>query len=246
LPWQLFNNNALFLLQSFDRRSSADQTSNKLVFLRILGYPLRTGAQTVALNRLILYSPQEDAMIKETIKDAESRMKGALDNLELDFSGIRTGRASPALVERLPIDYYGAPTPLIQLATISVPEPRALLIRPFDPSSLKTIERAILASDLGLNPSNDGKSIRLNLPPLSEERRRDLMKMVHNRMEESRVAIRNIRRDVIKDLKEYEHEKLISEDDLKKAEEELQKLTDQMIQQVEVIGERKGKEVMEV
>ncbi len=185
-------------------------------------------------------------MIKETIKDAETRMKGAIEALELDLSGIRTGRASPALVERLQVEYYGVATPLMQLATISVPEARALLIRPFDPSTLKTIERAILASELGLTPNNDGKVIRLNLPPLTEERRRDLVKVVHNRAEEGRVAIRNVRRDLVKELREFEHEKMISEDDLKRGEEELQKLTDRMIQQIDAIGDRKQKEILEV
>lgn len=185
-------------------------------------------------------------MIKESIKEAETRMKGAIQSLEEDLSGIRTGRASPALVERLHVEYYGAPTPLVQLASISVPEPRALLIRPFDATSLKAIERGILASDLGLTPNNDGKVIRLNLPPLTEERRRDLVKVVHNRLEDSRVAVRNIRRDLIKDLREFEKEKLISEDELKKAEEELQKLTDRFIQQVDMVGQHKEKEIMEV
>jgi ribosome recycling factor len=163
-------------------------------------------------------------MLKEIYKEAETRMKGAIQALEEDLAGIRTGRASPALVERLAVDYYGTPTPLIQLASISVPEPRALLIRPFDPSTLKAIERAILASDLGLTPNNDGKSIRLNLPPLTEERRRELVKVVHNRVEEARVAARNIRRDAIRDLREFEQEKLISEDERKKGEEEIQEI----------------------
>ncbi len=185
-------------------------------------------------------------MIKETNKEAETRMKGAVQSLEEDLNGIRTGRASPALVERLQVEYYGAPVPLVQLASISVPDPRALLIRPFDATSLKAIERGILASDLGLTPNNDGKVIRLNLPPLTEERRRDLVKIVHNRLEESRISIRNIRRDLIKDLREFEKEKLISEDDLKKAEEELQKLTDKYIQQIDTIGQHKEKEIMEV
>lgn len=185
-------------------------------------------------------------MIKETVKEAETRMKGALQSLEDNLATIRTGRASPALVERLHIDYYGAPTPLMQLASTSVPEPRSLLIRPFDATSLKAIERAILASDLGLTPNNDGKAIRLNLPPLTEERRRDLVKVVHNRLEESRVAVRNIRRDLVKDLREFEHEKLISEDELKKGEEELQKLTDQFIQHIDAAGDKKQKEIMEV
>lgn len=185
-------------------------------------------------------------MIKETVKEAETRMNGAIQSLEEDLTGIRTGRASPALVERLQVEYYGATVPLIQLASISVPEPRALLIRPFDAASLKAIERAILTSDLGLTPNNDGKVIRLNLPVLTEERRRDLVKVVHSRLEESRVAIRNIRRDLIKDLREFEKEKMISEDDLKKAEEELQKLTDREIEQVDIIGNHKEKEIMEV
>ncbi len=185
-------------------------------------------------------------MIKESIKDAENRMKGAMLTLESDLSGIRTGRASPVLLEKLTVVYYETETPLIQLATISVPEPRALMVRPFDPTSLKAIEKAILASELGLTPNNDGKVIRLNLPPLTEERRRELVKVVHNRLEESRVAIRNIRRDMIKDLKEFEKEKLISEDDLKTAETELQKLTDKMITEVDGIGSKKEKEIMEV
>jgi len=189
---------------------------------------------------------KEVRVIKDTLKEAETRMKGAIQNLENDLSGIRTGRASPALVERLQVEYYGIPTPLMQLATISVPEPRTLLIRPFDASTMKNIEKAILASDLGLTPNNDGKVIRLNLPPLTEERRRELAKVVHNRLEDARVAVRNVRRDLMRDLKEFEHEKLISEDELKNAEEELQKLTDQMIKQIDQIGERKQKEIMEV
>jgi ribosome recycling factor len=185
-------------------------------------------------------------VIKESIKEAESRMKGAIQSLEDDLTSIRTGRASPALVERLHIEYYGAPVPLQQLASISVPEPRSLMIRPFDASSLKAIERGILASDLGLTPNNDGKVIRLNLPPLTEERRREQVKHVHSRLEEARVAARNVRRDLIKDLREFEKEKLISEDELKRAEEDLQKLTDRIIQQIDSIGHAKEKEIMEV
>lgn len=185
-------------------------------------------------------------MIKETVKNAEHHMKGALNSLEEELTGIRTGRATPALVEKLPIDYYGMPTPLMQLASISIPEARAIMIKPFDPTSLKTIEKSILASDLGLTPNNDGKAIRLNLPPLTEDRRRDLVKVVHTRLEEARVAIRNVRRDIIKDLKEFEKEKMISEDDLKVGEEEIQKLTDHMIAEVDVIGNKKEKEIMEV
>lgn len=185
-------------------------------------------------------------MLKETIKEADLRMKGSLENLESDLAGIRTGRANPGLVEKISVEYYGSATPLMQLATITVPEPRVISIRPFDPTTVRAIEKAIQASDLGLTPNNDGKNIRLNLPPLTEERRRDLVKVVHGRLEEARVAIRNVRRDIMKDMKEFEKEKLISEDELKKAEEEIQKLTDKMIQQVDHIGEHKTKEIMEV
>ena len=178
-------------------------------------------------------------MIKEILKDAETRMKSALLALEEDLTGIRTGRATPALIEKLPIDYYGMPTPLMQLASISVPEARSLLIKPFDPSTLRTIERSILASDLGLTPNNDGKVIRLNLPPLTEERRKDLVKVVHTRLED-------VRRDLIKDLRDFEKEKMISEDDLKNGEEELQDLTDHMTEEIEKIGQRKQAEIMEV
>ena len=185
-------------------------------------------------------------MLNDVYKEAETRMKGAIQALEEDLGGIRTGRASPALIERLQVEYYGALTPLIQLASISVPEPRSLLIRPFDPASLKAIERAILVSDLGLTPNNDGKSIRLNLPPLTEERRKDLVKVVGNRLEEARVAARNVRRDSIRDLREFLQEKMISEDDLKRGEDELQKITDRRIEEINSIGERKEKEILEV
>ena len=185
-------------------------------------------------------------MLKEAYTEAEVRMQGAIQALEEDLGSIRTGRASPSLVEKLLVDYYDMPTPLMQLATITVPEARSLLIRPFDGSTLKTIERAILASDLGLTPNNDGKAIRLNLPPLTEERRRELVKVVHHRLEEARVAVRNVRRDLIKDLHEFEQEKLISKDDLERGEIELQKLTDKYIEEVGALGSRKEKEIMEV
>jgi ribosome recycling factor len=185
-------------------------------------------------------------VIKELLKEAETRMHAAIQNLNEDLSGIRTGRATPALVERLPVEYYGAATPLLQLASISVPEPRGLLIKPFDPSSLKNIERAILVSELGLTPNNDGKQIRLNLPVLTEERRHDLVKVVHNRLEECRIAVRNIRRDVHNDMREFEKEKLISEDDLKRGEEELQKVTDHFIEEINKHGLHKEQEIMEV
>jgi ribosome recycling factor len=173
-------------------------------------------------------------------------MQSAIQNLDDDLAGIRTGRASPALVERLPVEYYGTPTPLMQLASISVPEPRSLLIKPFDPTSLKGIERAIQVSDLGLTPNNDGKQIRLNLPALTEERRHELVKVVHHRLEECRVAVRNVRRDLHNEVREYEKEKLISKDDLVRGEEELQKVTDRFIEEINKHGVKKEHEIMEV
>jgi ribosome recycling factor len=203
----------------------------------IIGYPY--GEFNLLIN-------QEVEVIKDILKDAESRMQGAILSLEDDLGSIRTGRASPVLVEKMPIEYYGAPTPLMQLATISVPEPRALMIKPFDPSTLKSIERSILASDLGLTPNNDGRTIRLNLPALTEERRRELVKVVHNRLEEARIAVRNIRRDLKKDLEEFEKEKLISEDDMERGEEDLQKTTDRFIQEIDKHGQHKEQEILEV
>lgn len=185
-------------------------------------------------------------MIKDALKEATLRMRSSLQSLEDDLAGIRTGRATPALVERLSVDYYGAPTPMQQLATFSVPEPRQILIKPFDPSTIKEIERAIQSSDLGLTPSNDGKSIRLTLPPLTQERRQELVKVVNARVEEGRVSIRNIRRDVIKDLREFEEEKMISEDELKRGEDDIQKLTDEYIDKMNVVGEEKEEEILEV
>ncbi len=185
-------------------------------------------------------------MIKEATQDAEKRMRSAIQSLEDDLAGIRTGRATPALVEKMSIEYYGSPVPLMQMAGISVPEPRQLLIKPFDPTTIKDIEKAIQASELGITPMNDGKVIRLNLPPLTEDRRRDLSKSVNNRVEEARIAVRNVRRDSIKDIKEFEEEKLISEDDLKRAEDEIQKMTDRIIEEINEIGKKKDQEIMEI
>jgi ribosome recycling factor len=185
-------------------------------------------------------------VIKDIMNDAESRMHSAIQVLRDDLAAIRTGRASPSLVEKLPIEYYGTPTPLMQLASISVPEPRTLTIKPFDGTTLKAIEKAILISELGLNPNNDGKVIHLNLPPLNEERRRDLVKHVNHRLEEARIAIRNIRRDSHNDMRDFEKEKLISEDDLERGESELQKLTDRFIEEVAEHGKKKEAEIMEV
>ncbi len=185
-------------------------------------------------------------MIKDMLSSAESRMRGAIQVLHDDLATIRTGRANPGLVEKMAVEYYGTPTPLMQLASISVPEPRSLMIKPFDPTTIKVIEKAIQASELGLNPNNDGKVIHLNLPPLTEERRRDLVKHVHHRLEETRVAIRNIRRDAHNDMRDFEKEKLISEDELERGEEELQKLTDRFIEEVGDMGKKKETEIMEV
>jgi ribosome recycling factor len=185
-------------------------------------------------------------MVQDALNEAENRMKGAIRSLEDDLATIRTGRASPALVERLSVEYYGNPTPIIQLATISAPEPRLLTIRPFDPGSIKDIERALLASDLGLTPNSDGKIIRLNIPPLTEERRQELMRVVRSRAEEARVAVRNVRRDTQNDLREFEREKLISENELHRGEDDLQDLTDKYVEEINTISERKEKEVLEV
>lgn len=185
-------------------------------------------------------------MVNDILNDAENRMKSAIKVLEEDLEGIRTGRATPALVEKLTVEYYGMQTPFNQVANISIPDARTILIRPFEASLLKAMEKSIQSSDLGLTPSNDGKSIRLMLPPLTEDRRKELMKIVSSRLEDARISIRNVRRDVIKDLKDSEKEKLISEDEKKKGEDKIQKLTDQWITQVDEVGKHKEKEIMEV
>ncbi len=185
-------------------------------------------------------------MIKALLNEVEARMKKAIDALDADLRAVRAGRASPALVERVMVEYYGMPTRLEQLATIATPEPQLLTIRPYDPASLKDIERAILASDLGLTPSNDGKIIRLVIPSLTEERRHELTKLVHKRVEEARVAIRNIRREGMDDLKEFEKEKLISEDEMYRGRDDLQELTDRYIARAEEVGARKAREIAEV
>jgi ribosome recycling factor len=173
-------------------------------------------------------------------------MGKTVEALQIELRTIRTGRASPALVERLPVDYYGAPTPLNHLAGISVPEPRMLLIRPWDRNSMGLIEKAILKSDLGLTPNNDGQVIRLIIPQLTEERRRDLSRMVAKRVEEARVACRNIRRDAIELLRDLEKEKLISEDELFEGRDQTQEVTDEFIKQIDEIGKAKEAEIMEV
>ena len=185
-------------------------------------------------------------MIDEVLGELRQRMARSVEVLQEDLMGIRTGRASPALVEKLQVEYYGTMTSLNQMASIAAPEPRLLVIRPWDPAALQDIERAILKSDLGLTPMNDGKLIRLNIPRLTEERRRELVKVVSRRVEEARVAIRNLRRDALQDLKDFEKEKMISEDDFFWGKEKVQELTDEFIEQIDEIGKRKEAEVMEI
>ncbi len=184
-------------------------------------------------------------MIKELLQESEEHMLKAIEALEADLRTIRTGRASPALVERVMVEYYGTPTPLNQLAVISAPEPQLLTIRPYDPKSLSDIERAILKSELGLTPSNDGRIIRLPIPRLTEERRQELARVVRQRVEEGKVALRNIRRDALDTLRDFEKEKVISEDEFYRAKDELQELTDRYIEQMDEISSRKQRELLE-
>ena len=183
-------------------------------------------------------------MIKELLREIEGRMRKTVEVLEIDLRAIRTGRASPALVERVTVEYYGMPTHLNQLAVISAPEPQLLTIRPYDSGSLSDIERAILKSELGLTPSNDGRIIRLPIPRLTEERRQELAKLVRQRVEEGKVALRNIRRETLEDLREFEKEKLISEDDFYRGKDDVQDLTNRYIEQMDEISARKQQEVM--
>ncbi len=185
-------------------------------------------------------------MIKDVLQDAREHMEKTISALQSDLSAIRTGRASPRLLDSIEVDYYGVPTRLNQLAGVTVPEPRLLVIRPWDPKTIGQIEKAILKSDLGLNPSNDGQVIRLVIPQLTEERRRDLNKQVAKRVEEARVSARNIRRDAIDMLRDAEKEKLIDEDELFQGQKDAQKLTDDFIKQVDEIGRAKEVEIMEV
>lgn len=185
-------------------------------------------------------------MVKEFLSDAETRMNKTIDSLGADLRAIRTGRANPALLDRLTVEYYGVTTPVNQVGAVSAPEGRLLVIKPWEKNMIKPIEKAILESDLGLNPSNDGQVIRLILPQLTRERRQDLVRQVGKRAEEARVAVRNIRRDVLKDLEDAEKEKLISEDEHFTAKEKVQKVTDQHIQLVDATAKEKEEEIMEV
>ena len=172
-------------------------------------------------------------------------MRKTVEVLEADLRAIRTGRASPALMERVMVDYYGTPTPLNQLAVVAAPEPQLLTIRPYDPGSLGDIERAILKSELGLTPVNDGRIIRLPIPRLTEDRRQDLARLVRQRVEEGKVALRNVRREVLDDLREFEKEKLIAEDDFYRGKDDLQDLTDRYTNQMDEVSARKQREVLE-
>ncbi len=185
-------------------------------------------------------------MVDSILSEADGKMKKAVEALRHDLTSIRTGRASPALVESVVVDYYGTPTPLNQIASISVPEARLLVIQPWDAKALSPIEKGILKSDLGLTPNNDGRLIRLAIPFLTEERRRELVKVVHKRAEEGRVAVRNCRREALDDLRDFEKAKEISADDMKKGQEQLQKLTDFHILEVEKVGAAKEEEILQV
>lgn len=183
--------------------------------------------------------------VEEVRSTAEDRMKKSVEALRHDLGGIRTGRASPAILERVQVDYFGTATPVHALATIAVPEPRLITIQPWDRQTLAAIERAIQRSDLGLTPSNDGTVIRLSIPQLTDERRKDLARLVQRRVEEARVAVRNSRRDALEALRKDEREKQISEDDLRRGQDVLQKLTDRYVAQADEVGRDKEREIME-
>ncbi len=173
-------------------------------------------------------------------------MHKAIDALRVELATVRTGRASPGLVEHIRVDYYGTPTPLSQLATVSTPDAKLIVIQPYDRGAMGAVEKAILKSDLGLTPSNDGTIIRLSIPPLTEERRRELAKHVRQRVEEGRIAVRNVRRDAHDHLRKMEHDHDLSQDELHRSEAELQKLTDEQIKEIDKVGEGKEKELLTV
>jgi ribosome recycling factor len=185
-------------------------------------------------------------MVSETLQDIEGKMKSLVKVFREELATIRTGHAAPSLVEHIKVEYAGVPTPLNQLAGISAPEAGLLIIQPWDRSSISSIEKAILKSELGLNPSNDGNIIRIGIPPLSEERRQELIKIVHRRVEERRVAVRSLRHEAMNEFKRLEKDKEISQDEQRRAQDQLQKLTDRFISDIEQIGKDKEKELMEV
>lgn len=185
-------------------------------------------------------------MLNELFADAQDRMQKAVETLDRDFKRLRTGRASVSLVDGIRLDYYGVSTPLNQLATLTVPEPRSIMIQPWDTTIIGEVEKAILKSELGLTPMNDGKVIRISIPPLTAERRKDLVKVIRKMSEEAKVAMRNIRRDVNEMIKDLKKEKEISEDEQFRAQEETQKITDEYIKKVDVVFNTKEKEILEI
>ncbi len=185
-------------------------------------------------------------MTADLFEDAERRMQKAIEALKQDVNAIRAGRASSSLVDRITVEYYGAQTPINQVASVSTPEARLLVIQPWDRKLLADIEKAIQKSDLGINPNNDGQVIRLNIPPMSEDRRRDLVKALHKKLDEHKVAIRNVRRDIQDKLRDREKKKEVSEDELKRSTERLQKLTDRYVDEMDKVGKAKESEILEV
>ena len=185
-------------------------------------------------------------MIGDILSETSTKMGKAIEATKREMATIRTGRATPAIVDSIKVDYHGVPTPLSQIATISVPEARLLLIQPWDRQALSSIEKAILKSDLGLNPANDGSVIRLRIPQLTEERRRELIRVVRKRVEDGRVALRNIRRSALEEIRELERKKEISQDEQKRAQGRLQELTDSFIEEVDKVGSDKEAELLEV
>ena len=185
-------------------------------------------------------------MIQDVMSDADGRMAKALDALRHNLSSVRTGRANPSILDRVMVDFYGASSPINQLASISVPESRMLVIQPWDKGSIGAIEKAIMKSDLGVTPSNDGQVIRIALPPLTEERRKQMVKIVHQQVEEAKVSIRNVRRDAISNIKELMNEKLISENDERRGEHQVDELTKKHTDEADKIGKAKEAEVLEV
>lgn len=184
--------------------------------------------------------------MKTVVKEAESRMKGVIEAAKREFGTIRTGRANPSMLERVVADYYGTPTPVTQLATVSTPEARLITIQPWDKAAVKEIEKAILKSDLGLTPNVDGNIIRIAVPPLTEERRKELVKVVRKEAEEKRVAVRNVRRDANEELKKLEKDGAASEDEMRRAQDQIQELTDEFIKEIDRLLSVKEKEILEV
>ena len=184
--------------------------------------------------------------VNDTLQDAEHKMKQAIEAMVQDFASYRTGRATPAILDRVHVDYYGTETPITQIANVSIPEPRQLLIQPYEKNMVGVIERAIIKSDLGINPNNDGSGIRLIFPAMTEDRRRDMVKQVHARTEQGRVAIRNVRRDANEQIKGLEKKKEITEDEVKGGEAKVQKLTDTYVAKADELGKKKEEELMQV